>query len=147
MYGCQSEQPVPLCFFSRLDHLRNRCLRRLSFCPHVLVCGSAVQLGYRAARFSGMKSNSRGSLIRWATCFAVSATSNLFLGQIRKTHACRSVTCCIFLLQNVTLPTIRHTTLSCNFSRDVVTELVFALDPDSLMMSGACLKSGSMSKY
>ena len=30
------------------------------------------------------------------------------LGQIRKSHACRSVTCCIFFIQNLTLPTIRH---------------------------------------
>ena len=32
---------------------------------------------YRAARFNGIKSNSRGSLILWAICFAVSARSNL----------------------------------------------------------------------
>ena len=32
---------------------------------------------YRAARFSGTKSNSRGTLILWVKCFAVSARSNL----------------------------------------------------------------------
>ena len=39
------------------------------------------------------------------------------------------------------------TNLSCSFSRGVLTVLVFELHPDSLMMSGACLKSNSMSKY
>ena len=34
-----------------------------------------------------------------------------------------------------------------SFPRGVLTVFVFALHPDSLMMSGACLKSGSMSKY
>ena len=32
---------------------------------------------YRVARFNGIKSNSQGSLILWATSFAVSARSNL----------------------------------------------------------------------
>ena len=32
-------------------------------------------------------------------------------------------------------------------SLGVLTALVFVLHPDSLMMSGACLKSGSMSRY
>ena len=41
-----------------------------------------------------------------------------------------------------------NTNLSCSFSsRGVLTVLVFALHPDSLMMSGAFLKSSSMSKY
>ena len=56
------------------------------------------------------------------------------------------------------------TNLFCGFNRGVFTVLVFALHPDSLMMlvvslvvfalhpdslvlSGACLKSGSISKY
>ena len=40
-----------------------------------------------------------------------------------------------------------NTSLSCNFSRGVLTVLVFALHPDSLVMSGACLKSASMTKF
>ena len=40
-----------------------------------------------------------------------------------------------------------NTSLSCSFSRGVLTASVFVLHPDSLMMSGACLKSGSISKY
>ena len=59
------------------------------------------------------------------------------LGQMRKSHACRSVSSCFFFLQ----------TLTCSFSRGVLTDLVFALHPDSLIMSGACVKSGSMSRY
>ena len=39
-----------------------------------------------------------------------------------------------------------NTSLSCSFSRGVLTASVFVVHPDSLMMSGACLKSGSMSK-
>ena len=39
-----------------------------------------------------------------------------------------------------------NTSLSCSFSR-VLTALVLVLHPDSLMTSGACLKSSSMSKY
>ena len=39
-----------------------------------------------------------------------------------------------------------HTSLSCGFFRSVLTAIVFELHPDSLMMSGACLKSGSTSK-
>ena len=37
-----------------------------------------------------------------------------------------------------------HASLSCSFYRGVLT---VALHPDSLMMSGACLKSGSLSEY
>ena len=40
-----------------------------------------------------------------------------------------------------------NASLSCSFSRGVLTALVFVLHPDSLMMSGECLKSGSMSRY
>ena len=40
-----------------------------------------------------------------------------------------------------------NTSLSCSFSRGVLTALVFVLHPESLMMSDACLKSGSMSRY
>ena len=36
------------------------------------------------------------------------------------------------------------TSVSCSFSRGVLTASVFVLHPDSLMMSGACLKSGSI---
>ena len=60
-----------------------------------------------ALRFSGMRSNSRGSLILWANCFAV-ATSNLSWAKYEIYHTCRSVACCIFPLQNLTLPTIQH---------------------------------------
>ena len=37
-----------------------------------------------------------------------------------------------------------NTNFSCNFSRDLLAVFVFALHPDSPMMSGACSKSGSI---
>ena len=40
-----------------------------------------------------------------------------------------------------------NTSLSWSFSRGVLTAFVFLLHLDSLMMSGACLKSNSMSKH
>ena len=53
---------------------------------------------YRAARFSGMKPNSRGSLNLWTKCFPVSAWSNLSWAK-RKSQARRSVSCCTFFLR------------------------------------------------
>ena len=78
----QSAPPIPPYFFSRLGRQRNRWSRRLCFCQRVLVFGTAMQLWVsqprnRAARISGMKSNSRSSRILWSNCFAVSARSNL----------------------------------------------------------------------
>ena len=89
---------------------------------------------------------SRGSLVLWAKCFAVSARSNLSLAkhesliQADLYHVVSS-----FFRIGLRLPS--NTTLSCSFSRGVLTAPVFVLHPDSLMMSGACLKSGSLSRY
>ena len=60
--------------------------------------------------------------------------------------SCKQIFLCFIFLQNrLRLPS--NTSLSCSFSRGVLTASVFVLHPDSLMMSGACLKSGSMSMY
>ena len=62
--------------------------------------------------------------------------------QLRKSHACRWVTHCIFFFSESDIFSRLNTNLSCNSSRGVLTDLVFVLHPDSLM---TCLKSGSMS--
>ena len=123
-------------FFSRLDRQRNRCPRRLKFCQRVLVFEIAMQLCVSqpdiSARF-------RGSLILWAKCFAVSARSNLSWAKyesLMKADLYR-VASSLFRI-GLRLPS--NTSLSCSFSRGVITALVFALHPDSLMMSGACLR-------
>ena len=99
----------------------------------------------RAARFKGTKSHSRGSLILWAKCFAVSARSNLSWARYASLmQADLYRVASSFFRIGLRLPS--NTCLSCGFSRGVLTALVFVLHPDSLMMSGACLKSSSISK-
>ena len=71
---------------------------------------------------------------------AVSAESNLSWGKDESMQAdLFRVACSLF---RIGLFRPSDTKLSCSFSRGVLTVLVFALHPDSLMMSGACLKSG-----
>ena len=104
---------------------------------------SALLLGfptrYRGARFNGTKSNSRGSLILWVKCFAVSARSNLSWAKYESlTQAdLYRVASSLFRI-GLRLPS--NTSLSRSFSRGVLTALVHVLYPDSWMMSGACLK-------
>ena len=100
----------------------------------------------RTARFNGTTSNSRGSLILWAKCFAVLARSNQSwakCGSLMQADL-HMVASSLFKIR-LCLPS--NTGLSCSFSRGVLTALVFVLHLDSLMMSGACLKSSSMSRY
>ena len=80
-YGYRSEPPIPPCSSSRVGHQQSRCPRRLPscqqyFCLRNLSAVSGFPTRYRAARFNGTKSNSRGSLILWAKYFAVSAGSS-----------------------------------------------------------------------
>ena len=66
-------------------------------------------------------------------------------GQTRKSHARRSVSCCIFFFRiGLFLPS--NTNFTCIIYRGVLTVLVSTLHPDSSMMRGACLQSNSMSK-
>ena len=91
-------------------------------------------------RFRGTKSNSRGSLILSVKCSAVSARSTRSWAKkesLMHTDLYR-VASSLFRI-GLFLPS--NTSLSCSFSRGVLTALVFVLHPDSLMMSGACLKS------
>ena len=101
-------------------------------------CSFGFPTRYRAARFSGRKSNARGSLILWAKCLAVSAKSDRSWESLMHADLYRASS--LFKI-GLFLPS------NTNFSRGVLTVLVFALHPDSLMMSGACFKSSSMSKY
>ena len=81
-----------------------------------------------------------------AKCFAVSARSNLSwvrYESLIKADVYRVAS--YFFRIGLRLPS--NTSLSCSFSRGVLTALVFVLHPDSLMMSGACLKSGSLSRH
>ena len=76
----------------------------------------------------------------------VSARSNLSWAQyesLMQAHLHRVASS--FFKIGLRLPS--NTSLCCSLSRGVLTALVFVLHPDSLMMSGACLKSGSMSRY
>ena len=92
--------------------------------------------------FQWAKSKSRGSLILWAKCFAVSARSNLSWAKFESLIQADLYLVASSLFRiGLRLPS--NTSLSCSFSRGVLTVFVFALHPDSLMMSGACLKSGS----
>ena len=145
----QSESPIPQCFFSR-DWIASEIAVHddCDFVNEFLSksqCSFGFPNDHRAARFSGIKSNSRGSLIPWVECFAVSARSNLSWAKCEsRMHAdLYRVASSLFKI-GLFLP--YHTNLSCSFSRGVLKVLVFALHPDSLMMTGACLKAGSMSK-
>ena len=81
---------------------------------------------YRAARCSRIKSNSRGSLILWAKCFAVSARSNLPWAKYESlmlAHLHRVASS----LFKIRLFGPSGTSVSCSFSRGVRTLLVYAL--------------------
>ena len=66
---------------------------------------------YRAARFSGTKSKSCGSLILWAKCVCCFRKIYYVLGQMGKSHASRSVSCSIFSLQKS--DSFNHLTPTC----------------------------------
>ena len=88
----------------------------------------------------------RRALILWVKCFAVSARPNLPWAKYESLmQADLYRVASPFFRIGLRLPS--NTSLSCSFSRGVLTALVFVLHPDSLMMSGAFLKSGSISRY
>ena len=136
----QSESGSPTTWLSTKTVILSTCS-----CLRNLNAALGFPTRHRAARFSGIKSNSRGSLIPWVKCFAVSARSNLSWAKYEsRMHGdLYRVASSLFKI-GLFLP--YHTNLSCSFSRGVLGVLVFALHPDSLMVRGACLKSGSMSK-
>ena len=147
--GYQSEPPVPSCSSSRLGRQSlstKTVFLSTCFCLRNLSVALGFPTRYLAARLNGSKSNSRGSLILWAKCFAVSARSNLSWAKY-ESHIQADLYLVASSPFKIGLNLPSNTSLSCSFSRGVLTLLVFVLHPDSLMMSGACLKSGPMSKY
>ena len=81
-----------------------------------------------------------------AKCFAVSARSNLSWARYESLmHADLYLVSSSLFRIGLRLP--NNTSLSSSFSRGVLSALVFVSHPDSLMMSGACLKASSTSKY
>ena len=126
-------------FFSRLDRQRKSLSTKTvilstCFCLRNLSADLGFPTRYRTARFNGTKSSSRGSLILWAKCFAASARSL----KVSYKQICillrhfYSESDSVFRLEPVCL---------------IVSLVVFVFHPDSLMTSGACLTSGSMSRY
>ena len=148
--GSPSEPPVPSYFSSRQSPAKPLSTKTviLSTCSYLRNLSAVLGFPtrYRAARFNGTKSNSRGSLILWAKCFAVHARSNLAWARYKSLMQADLYRVASSLFR-IGLRLRSNTSLSCTFSLGVLTASVFALHPDSLMMSGACLKSGSMSKY
>ena len=86
------------------------------------------------------KSNSLGSLNLWAKCFAVSARSNLSWAK-NESLIQADLYLVASSLFRIGLRFPSSTSLSCSFSRAVLTAFVFVVHPDSLMMSGACVSS------
>ena len=105
------------------------------FCLQNLSAALGFPTRSRAARFKGTKSNSRASLILWAKCFAVSARSNLSGAKYDSlVQADLYLVASLLFRLGLRLPS--GTSLSCSFSRGVLTALVFVLHLDSLMMRG-----------
>ena len=84
----------------------------------------AFPTSHRVARFSGIKLNSRSSIIFWARCFAVSARPNLSGAKFESImHAdLYPVASSLF---RIGLFHPSNTNLSCSFARGVLTALVF----------------------
>ena len=116
------------------------------FCLRNLSAALGFPTRYRAARFNGINSNSRGSLILWAKRFVVSARSNLSWARYESfIQADLYRVASHFFIIGLRLPSC--TSLSCSVPRGVLNASVFVLHPGSLMMSGACLRPGSISRY
>ena len=143
--GYRSEPPVPSRPSSRPGRQQRCCPRRLRPSQHV---SGRLGLPHQISRCTFQRdkvefaklTHSLGLMFRcfskiqycWAKYESL-VQADLFLVA---SSLCRS---------GLRLPS--NTSLSCSFSRGVLSTSVFVLHPDSLMMSGECLKSGSMSKY
>ena len=115
------------------------------FCLRYLSAALGFPTRYRAARFNGTKSNSRGSHILWAKWLF--QQDPIYHGPSMKV-SCKQICIVVLHLSSESDSVFRLTpVLSCSLSRGVLTASVLVLHPDSLTMSGACLQSGSMSRY
>ena len=148
--GFRFEPPIPSCSSSSTGSAKSlsttTVILSTCFCLRNLSAALGFPTRYRAARFNGTKSSSPSSLMLWTKCFAVSARSNLSWAKYESlVQADLYRVASSFFRIGLRLPS--NTSLSCSFTREMLTALVFVLHPDSLMMSGAFLKSGSMSRY
>ena len=73
----QSRRALPRDWVASKVAVHEDCDLVNSFCLRYLSAALGFPTRYRAARINGTTSNSRGSLILWAKCFAVSVRSNL----------------------------------------------------------------------
>ena len=119
--GHRSEPPIPSCSFSRPAQSLSTKTVILSTCCCLRNLSAALVFPtrYRAARFNGIKSNSRGSLNLQAKCFAVSARSNLSQARYESLmYVERYLVASSFFRIGLRLPS--DTSLSCCFSRGVL---------------------------
>ena len=121
--GYQSEPPVPSYFFSR-DWIASEVAvhEDCDLVNMFLSSNSQRRFGlshHRAARVNGTKSNSRGSLILWAKCFAVSARSNLSRAKYESLMQTDLYPVASFPFR-FGLRLRSSTNLSCNFTRGVL---------------------------
>ena len=125
---------------------QNRCPQRLilSTCFCLRNLSSAPGLSHQISRCTFQRGKVEftrltHSLSQMFRCFSKVQS---VLGQVRKSHTSGA----LFLLRIDSVFRLVQVCLCC-FCRGVLIALVFVLHPDSLMMSGACLKSVSMSRY
>ena len=135
--GYRSEPPIPSCSSSRQGRPQNRSTKTviLSTCRRLRNLRTALGFPtrHRAAHLNGTKSNARGSAILWAKCFAVSAGTNLSWARYESLIQADLYLFASSLFRiGLRLPS--DTSLSCSFSRGVLTASVFVMHPDSLMM-------------
>ena len=97
----------------------------------------------RCAFHRNKKSNARGSRFCSARCFAVSARSNPSWVKYEKSQAHGSVSCCFIFLQNPSCVQHQFSLLFLSWCARCFGVRIAS----RLMMSGACIKSGSTSKY
>ena len=95
----QSVSPIQPCSFSRLDSERNRCSRRLTFCQRVLSSGTVLKLSV-SRQLSVLVECSWFTHLMGQMCCCSRKVSSA------RSHAGRSVSCCIFLLQSWTLSSV-----------------------------------------
>ena len=96
----------------------------------------------RAVRYSGNNSNSRGSLILWAKCFAVSVKSNLSRDKYESLMQADLYRVAFSFFKTGVFFRVTQTYLAIS----LVTVSVFSMHPDSSVLRCASLKSASTSK-
>ena len=147
-WGYQSEPPIPSCFSSRVGRRQNLCPRRMWSCQQVSVFEISA-LPWAFPPNIGLHVSTGRSRIHEAHSFTGPIVS-LFLQD--PTCLGPSMKVSYILLHHLysTSDSVFRPVPVCfvvSLCGVVLTASVFVLHPDPLMMSGACLKSSSMSKY